>query len=176
MPVKHLLLLSTALISAPLFAEEVGEDVPTIIVTGHADGYDATNSVTALKTDTPLIDVPQTVVTFGSPGVRRSDPDFMAAYVVNHILGGGGLSSRLYREVREKRGLAYSVYGSLLWMDHSALFPGFPRAGQAPWPRRQTLDHRAAFITPAATGRSKFWKGLFQEKSQPVCAGVVDAV
>jgi zinc protease len=48
----------------------------------------------------------------------------MAAYVVNHILGGAGLSSRLYREVREKRGLAYSVYGSLVWMEHSALFIG----------------------------------------------------
>src|SRR3569832_2422791 len=48
----------------------------------------------------------------------------MAAYVVNHILGGGGLSSRLYREVREKRGLAYSVYESLLWMEHSAIFIG----------------------------------------------------
>ena len=47
----------------------------------------------------------------------------MAGYVVNHILGGGS-SSRLYREVREKRGLAYSVYESLLWMDHSALFVG----------------------------------------------------
>jgi zinc protease len=70
------------------------------------------------------LDVPQTVITFGSPGVMRHDPNFMAAYVVNHILGGGGLSSRLYREVREKRGLAYSVYGSLLWMDHSALFIG----------------------------------------------------
>jgi zinc protease len=70
------------------------------------------------------LDVPQTVVTFGGPGIRRADPDFMAAYVVNHILGGGGLSSRLYKEVREKRGLAYSVYESLLWMDHSALFVG----------------------------------------------------
>jgi zinc protease len=70
------------------------------------------------------LDVPQTVITFGSPGVMRHDPNFMAAYVVNHILGGGGLSSRLYREVREKRGLAYSVYGSLLWMDHSSLFIG----------------------------------------------------
>src|SRR6266550_7384736 len=67
------------------------------------------------------LDVPQTVVTFGGPGVRRHDPNFMAAYVVNHILGGGGLSSRLYKEVREKRGLAYSVYESLLWMDRSAL-------------------------------------------------------
>ena len=70
------------------------------------------------------LDVPQTVVTFGGPGIRRHDPDFMAGYVVNHILGGGGLSSRLYREVREKRGLAYSVYEALVWMDHSAVFVG----------------------------------------------------
>ena len=69
------------------------------------------------------LDVPQTVVTFGGPGIRRHDPTFMAAYVVNHILGGGS-SSRLYKEVREKRGLAYSVYESLLWMDRSALFVG----------------------------------------------------
>lgn len=70
------------------------------------------------------LDVPQTVVTFGGPGIKRDDPDFMTAYVINHILGGGGLSSRLYREVREKRGLAYSVYESLVWMDRSALFIG----------------------------------------------------
>ncbi|WP_428841142.1 M16 family metallopeptidase [Bradyrhizobium pachyrhizi] len=70
------------------------------------------------------LDVPQTVVTFGGPGIARHDPDFMAAYVVNHILGGGGLSSRLYKEVREKRGLAYSIYEALVWMDHSALFIG----------------------------------------------------
>ncbi|MCA6122385.1 insulinase family protein [Bradyrhizobium sp. WSM 1704] len=70
------------------------------------------------------LDVPQTVVTFGGPGIRRHDPDFMAGYVVNHILGGGGLSSRLYKEVREKRGLAYSIYEALVWMEHSALFIG----------------------------------------------------
>jgi zinc protease len=70
------------------------------------------------------LDVPQTVITFGGPGVARHDPKFMAAYVVNHVLGGGGLSSRLYHEVREKRGLAYSVYEALVWMDHSALFIG----------------------------------------------------
>ena len=69
------------------------------------------------------LDVPQTVVTFGGPGIKRHDPDFMAGYVVSHILGGGS-SSRLYKEVREKRGLAYSVYESLLWMDRSALFVG----------------------------------------------------
>src|SRR5882724_10393191 len=69
------------------------------------------------------LDVPQTVVTFGGPGVKRNDPNFMAAFVVNHILGSGS-GSRLYREVREKRGLAYSISDSLLWMDHSALFVG----------------------------------------------------
>src|SRR6202000_287011 len=67
------------------------------------------------------LDVPQTVITFGGPGVKRSDPNFMAAYVVNHILGGGGLSSRLYREVREKRGLAYSLYGCLSWVGDAVL-------------------------------------------------------
>jgi zinc protease len=70
------------------------------------------------------LDVPQAVVEFGGAGIARKDPDFMAAYVVNHILGGGDLSSRLYQEVREKRGLVYSVYDSLLWLDQSALFLG----------------------------------------------------
>ena len=70
------------------------------------------------------LDVPQTTVMFGGPGIKRHDPDFMAAYIDNHILGGGSLSSRLYREVREKRGLAYSVSEALLWMDHSSLFVG----------------------------------------------------
>jgi zinc protease len=70
------------------------------------------------------LDVPQAVVTFGGPGIARKDPDFMAAYIVNHILGGGSFSSRLYQEVREKRGLAYSVYDSLVWLNHTALFLG----------------------------------------------------
>lgn len=70
------------------------------------------------------LDVPQTVVTFGGPGLLRKDPDFMAGYVANHILGGGSLSSRLYREVREKRGLVYSIYDAMVWMQNSALFAG----------------------------------------------------
>jgi zinc protease len=70
------------------------------------------------------LDVPQAVVEFGGAGIARKDPDFMAAYIVNHILGGGTFSSRLYQEVREKRGLAYSVSDSLMWLDHAALFLG----------------------------------------------------
>ena len=56
------------------------------------------------------LDVPQAVVRFGGAGIARNDPDFIPAYVVNHILGGGSFTSRLYDEVREKRGLAYGVY------------------------------------------------------------------
>jgi zinc protease len=70
------------------------------------------------------LDVPQSVVEFGGAGIARKDPDFMAAYIVNHILGGGTFSSRLYQEVREKRGLAYSVSDSLMWLDHAAMFLG----------------------------------------------------
>lgn len=70
------------------------------------------------------VDVPQAVVIFGGQGVARHDPDFMAAYIVNHILGGGSFSSRLYKEVREKRGLAYGVSGSLVWLQHAAVLLG----------------------------------------------------
>src|SRR6202008_2781731 len=70
------------------------------------------------------IDVPQAVGTFGTEGIARSDPDFMPAYVLNYILGGGAFSSRLYQEVREKRGLAYGVSDSLAWLEHAAVLIG----------------------------------------------------
>ena len=70
------------------------------------------------------LDVPQAVVTFGGPGLARNDPDFMAGYIVNHILGGGSFSSRLYKEVREKRGLAYGVSDSLFWLRRAAVVLG----------------------------------------------------
>ena len=105
------------------------------------------------------VDVPQAVVAFGGPGIARKDPDFMAAYIVNHILGGGAFSSRLYQEVREKRGLAYSVYDSLVWLNHSALFLGgtATRADRA----GETLDvidkeiHRLADEGPTADELAK---------------------
>jgi zinc protease len=70
------------------------------------------------------LDVPQTVINFGGPGIPRKDPDFIAAYVINHIYGAGSFTSRLYTEVREKRGLAYSVRTSLYWMDHANVLTG----------------------------------------------------
>ncbi|GGF52519.1 peptidase M16 [Paracoccus acridae] len=54
-------------------------------------------------------DSPQTVVSFAGPGLAIDDPDYFAAFVANHILGGGGFSSRLMEEIREKRGLTYGV-------------------------------------------------------------------
>jgi zinc protease len=70
------------------------------------------------------IDLPQSTIRFGREGLARKDPDFIAAMVVNHVLGGGTFSARLFREVREKRGLAYSVYSQLVTHDHAAMFSG----------------------------------------------------
>ncbi|HEX3708384.1 MAG TPA: pitrilysin family protein [Pseudolabrys sp.] len=70
------------------------------------------------------LDVPQAVMIFGGQGLARNDPDFMAAYLVNHILGGGSFSSRLYQEVREKRGLAYGVSEQLIWFEGTAVAMG----------------------------------------------------
>ena len=68
------------------------------------------------------LNVPQAVIRLGGTGIPRKDPDFMAAYLVNHILGGGSFTSRLYDEVREKRGLAYGVYSYLLNLRHTSMF------------------------------------------------------
>jgi zinc protease len=68
------------------------------------------------------LDVPQSVLMIGGAGLPIKDPDFLAAFVLNHILGGSAFSSRLYKEVREVRGLAYSVYSAMLPLDHTALF------------------------------------------------------
>jgi len=69
-------------------------------------------------------DMPQSVVQFLGKGVRRDDPDYYAAYVMNYILGGGGFNSRLTLEVREKRGLAYSVYTYLMPFRESGFWSG----------------------------------------------------
>ncbi|MBC2887058.1 insulinase family protein [Ochrobactrum sp. CM-21-5] len=72
----------------------------------------------ALGTTTSLsFEMPQTSISFVYPAIPRKDPEFFAAYLMNHILG-GGFTSRLYAEVREKRGLAYSVSSSMMLRDH----------------------------------------------------------
>ncbi|NKN32833.1 M16 family metallopeptidase [Marichromatium bheemlicum] len=64
----------------------------------------------------------QTAVLAGQPGMRRGDPDYFALYVGNHILGGSGLVSQLMHEVREQRGLSYSVYSYFLPLAQSGPF------------------------------------------------------
>ncbi len=70
------------------------------------------------------LDIPQSSIRYGGPGLAQSDPDFVTASVVNHILGGGVFSSRLFREVREKRGLAYSVFSQLAPLDFGPVHMG----------------------------------------------------
>lgn len=70
------------------------------------------------------LDVPQSRVVFGGSGIKRSDPDWYAAFVMNYILGGNTLTSRLGLEVRERRGLAYGVSSYLYPLDHAGLHLG----------------------------------------------------
>lgn len=70
-------------------------------------------------------DIPQSVIIFGGKGVKRKDSDFYPAYIMNHLLGGGGSESRLMDEVREKNGLAYTVYSYLELLKDSGLFVGY---------------------------------------------------
>ena len=70
------------------------------------------------------MDVPQSAVVLGHKGILRDDDDFIPAYVMNYVLGGGGLTSRLTDEVREKNGLAYSVYSYLNPLDQAGLYMG----------------------------------------------------
>ncbi len=64
--------------------------------------------------------VPNASIALVYKGLLRSSPDFFAAHLMNHILGGGTFSSRLNNEIREKRGLVYGVYSSLATHEHAA--------------------------------------------------------
>ena len=70
------------------------------------------------------MNVPQSIAVFGHSGFKRKDKDFISSYVLNYILGGGGFNSRLTEEVREKRGLAYSVHSYLSPYQRAAIYVG----------------------------------------------------
>ncbi|MEX0349427.1 MAG: M16 family metallopeptidase [Paracoccaceae bacterium] len=74
-------------------------------------------------------DTPQSVALFGHEGIDRHDPDFFAAYVLNQILGGSSLESRLMREVREERGLTYGIYSYLVPKDLASVYMGSVASG-----------------------------------------------
>ena len=83
-----------------------------------------TAPVSGGKTKIIEMDVPQSVAVFGFGAMPRKDPDFLAAFVLNQLIGGGGFASRLMEEVREKRGLAYSVYSYLQPLRSASIFSG----------------------------------------------------
>lgn len=70
------------------------------------------------------MDVPQPNAVFGLPGILRGDRDFIAAYVANYVLGGGGFSSRLMGDVREKRGLTYDISTDLVTLRRAGAMEG----------------------------------------------------
>jgi zinc protease len=76
------------------------------------------------QTETIRRSIPQTVLLFAGKGMARDDKDFYVAYVLNHLLGGGTLTSKLGDEIREKRGMAYYAYSQLQVMDHGSLLVG----------------------------------------------------
>jgi zinc protease len=110
-------------------------------------------------------DMPQSVIVFGHEGILRSDPDFIPAFVMSEILGGGGMSSRLSEEIREKRGLTYGVSFGLSPMERTGLYAGMLQtrnesAGEAlavvrdvlakmaeEGPTQQELDEAKTFLT-----------------------------
>lgn len=99
--------------------------------------------------------VPQPNALFGLPGIKRSDKDFIPAYVANYILGGGGFSSRLMNDVREKRGLTYGISTSLDPYRHAGLLIGQAASKKASMGEtiavlRQTMK---AFAANGATGK-----------------------
>ena len=81
-------------------------------------------------------ELPQSIILFGAPGVKRTDPDFFPAYLANYTLGGGGFSSRLTEEIREKRGLTYGIDTDLVTLDHAG----------AIWGSAQTVNTKAAQV------------------------------
>ncbi|MDQ3558906.1 MAG: insulinase family protein [Pseudomonadota bacterium] len=99
------------------------------------------------------LSVPQTAIRIGGPGLKRDDPDFIAAYVADQILGGGTFSSRLYVAVREQRGLAYSVGTGLLPYDHAgaSLAATSVDAANAQTALQIMLDEMARFASEGPT-------------------------
>jgi zinc protease len=76
------------------------------------------------KTEHIPLDVPQCVIQFTHPGVARHDKDFYHIYMINFMLGGNAFNSRLWNEIRETRGLAYTVHTQLTYAHHTHYLMG----------------------------------------------------
>ena len=94
------------------------------------------------------VDMPQSLIVFGGPGLLRSDKEFIAAYVMNQILGGHNLGTRLSTAVREKNGLTYGISTTLVPFERAGFFLGTfstrnEKAGEAMKLVRQELARMA---------------------------------
>jgi len=96
----------------------------------------------------------QSHLLLGQAGVTRGDPDYFPLYVGNHILGGSGLISRLSVEIREDRGLAYSVYSYFVPMQRRGpyILGLQTKNDQAEGARSIALDAVRKFIAEGPTG------------------------
>jgi zinc protease len=112
--------------------------------------------------------IPQSILLFAQPGLKREDPEWYTLQVLNHIVGGGSLTSRLNEEIREKRGLTYGVSSQIAAYDHAGLILGSAstsnaKAGEAfdlirtEWRRAATEGVTAAELEDALT----YLKGSF---------------
>ncbi len=92
-------------------AEQIAEDITSELESGEK-AAPLPEVQPLAKANKVFIEHPsaQTHILVGQPGVKRGDPDYFPLYVGNHVLGGGGMVSRLFSEIREKRGLSYSAY------------------------------------------------------------------
>lgn len=91
---------------AKAIAEALSQDLPQ---GSHAPAIPEPKPLTAPEVQQIEHPSSQTHIFMGQPGVSRTDPDYFPLYVGNHVLGGSGLVSILSNEVREQRGLSYSV-------------------------------------------------------------------
>ncbi len=104
-------------------AERIAEQLTGGLASGEpAAPLPEVPSLTAPVTERITHSSTQSTVLMGEPGMTRTDPDYFILYVGNHVLGGGGLVSRISEEVREKRGLSYSAYSYFLPMGRKGPF------------------------------------------------------
>ncbi|MCG8324595.1 MAG: insulinase family protein [Thiotrichales bacterium] len=95
----------------------------------------------------------QTHILMGQPGIKRGDADYFPLYVGNHVLGGGGFISRLFEEIRDKRGLSYTAYSYFNPMKQTGPFVAGlqTRADQAEEAIRVLKENLQRFIAEGPT-------------------------
>lgn len=109
----------TAAELGPLLDELLGDFPENGPALPQKTSFAASGGLTVVDFDTP-----QAVAVWAHSGIDRNDPEFFAAYLLNHIMGGSGFTARLTQEVREKRGLTYGVYSYLAPYDYVSIMGG----------------------------------------------------